>query len=129
MCTYVRAIALVDRASIIISLIRGWSVARLPHSLNSEKEDRINRKANVLQEMTFPSPKALNPSQLPSDALTGVILIDLNVFLRADQAMRVYTGALGELRDELQPSYFESWTPEQIKVHARGKIVYAIASW
>lgn len=36
---------------------------------------------------------------------------------RADMAMHAYTGALGELREEMQVSHFEAWTLEQLQVH------------
>lgn len=37
-------------------------------------------------------------------------------FDRADKAMQAYTGALGELRENMQESTFASWTLEQLQV-------------
>ncbi|CAM9177431.1 unnamed protein product [Ascophyllum nodosum] len=55
---------------------------------------------------------------------------------RVDEAMRAYTDALGELREDMQPSHFETWTLEQMQeflvsndVELRGAIMLARASF
>lgn len=44
-------------------------------------------------------------------------------FYRADKAMQAYTGALGELRDEMQESTFASWTLEQLQVRSPAAVL------
>ena len=39
----------------------------------------------------------------------------MNAWRRVDEAMRAYTDALGELREDMQPSHFETWTLEQMQ--------------